>query len=81
MRAQLGGVSLLLLASCGDDSATPPTATWQLLGSQRPSALLAAWASGTDNAWVVGGREPSDMRPTVLRFDGTACPRAPRAHL
>lgn len=46
--------------------------TWQLLGEQRPSSLLAVWSSGIDNVWVVGGREGTGGGPTVLHYDGTA---------
>ena len=69
-------MSLALLAlavGCsGDDGGPAAPATWQLLGENRPSALLGAWASSVDDAWVVGGREGSGGSPTVFHFDGTA---------
>ncbi|MDB4953099.1 MAG: hypothetical protein JWO36_668 [Myxococcales bacterium] len=69
MRASLF-VTLLLLASCGQT--VSKDAHWQLLGQQRPSSLLAVWASSTDNVWVVGGREGTGGAPTVFHYDGTA---------
>lgn len=61
---------LLSLASCGGDG--DDTGTWQLLGENRPSSLLAAWASGLDDVWVVGGREGTGGSPTVFHYDGAA---------
>ncbi len=65
-------VALFLLASCGGDDAPVEEGHWQLLGGQRPSSLLAVWASSLDNVWVVGGREGAGMGPTVFHYDGTA---------
>lgn len=65
-------VSLLLIASCGGDDGPADEARWQLLGEQRPSSLLAVWASSIDNVWIVGGREGTGGAPTVFHFDGTA---------
>lgn len=62
----------LLAVGCGDDGPAPGEATWQLLGENRPSALLAAWASNVDDVWIVGGREGMGGSPTVFHYDGTA---------
>jgi hypothetical protein len=62
---------LLIIAGCGDDAPTEE-AKWQLLGEDRPSSLLAVWASGLDNVWVVGGREGTGLGPSVFHYDGTA---------
>lgn len=64
--------AVLFLASCGDDGPTQTEGTWQLLGQKRPSSLLATWASGLGDVWVVGGREGAGAGPTVFHYDGTA---------
>ena len=63
--------AVLILASCGDDGPTEE-GTWQLLGQQRPSSLLAVWASSLQDVWVVGGREGVGMGPSVFHHDGTS---------
>ncbi len=65
-------VALMSLASCGGDDTPVGEARWQLLGSQRPSSLLAVWSSGPDDVWVVGGREGMGVGPTVFHYDGAA---------
>lgn len=65
-------VSVLLFASCGGDGGSSDEARWQLLGDQRPSSLLAVWASSVDDVWIVGGREGTGGAPTVFQFDGSA---------
>jgi hypothetical protein len=62
-------LAMLIVSSCGDDG---PEAEWQLLGEERPSSLLAVWASGLDDVWVVGGREGLGMGPSVFHYDGSA---------
>lgn len=66
----------LLALGCGDDAAPPADATspgtWQLIAEDLPSSLLAAWSSGNQNIWVVGGREAAGAGPLVYHFDGTA---------
>jgi hypothetical protein len=59
---------LFIIASCGGDDG-PPDARWQLVGEDRPSSLLAVWADGTENVWVVGGREGIGGSPVVLHHD------------
>lgn len=72
MRVMLIATALSILASCGDDGPEEEEATWQLLGSGRPSSLLAVWAASSQNAWVVGGREGLGGAPSVFHFDGAA---------
>ena len=67
-----GLLLLALIASCGGDDGEAGPGHWQLLGEGRPSSLLAAWSSGLDNVWVVGGREGAGAAPTVFHYDGTA---------
>ena len=64
--------AVLFLTSCGEDGPTVTEKTWHLLGERRPSSLLATWATGIDNVWVVGGREAAGAGPTVLHYDGAA---------
>jgi hypothetical protein len=77
MRQSVAFVTLLAAAAaaCGDDSPggidAPGGGGWQLLGSQRPSSLLAVWAPSTDNVWIVGGREGIGGAPTVWHLDGS----------
>ena len=78
-RGILGHVRMRVLFSlavalfgCGGGDGTTEPARWQLLGEQRPSSLLAAWSSGIDNVWIVGGREGVGGAPTVFRYDGSA---------
>jgi len=68
MRA-LSFIVLLIITGCGDDGPTEE-GRWQLLGEGRPSSLLAVWADGVDNVWVVGGREGVGGAPTVFHYDG-----------
>lgn len=73
IRATILATLSTLAAACGDDGQDPPVeATWQLLGENRPSALLAAWASSVDDVWIVGGREGMGGSPAVFHYDGAA---------
>lgn len=72
MRASLFVLIAVTLMSCGGDDDPGSEASWQLLGEQRPSSLLAVWASGPDDVWVVGGREGVGMGPSVFHYDGAA---------
>ena len=65
---------LLVFVGCGGGD-PDGEGHWQLLGSSRTSSLLAAWASGVDDAWIVGGREGLGTAPVAYHFDGTAWTR------
>lgn len=72
MRGLYFALALALGTGCGGDDGTAASGTWQLLGEGRPSSLLAAWSSGLDNVWIVGGREGTGGAPALLHYDGTA---------
>ena len=66
---------LVSLAACGGDDGGTDDGTWELLGAQRPSSLLAVWASSKDDVWVVGGREGAGGAPVAHHYDGAAWSR------
>lgn len=67
-------LTICAVAACGDDGMTPPVteAKWQKLAERKPSSLLAAWSSGLDNVWIVGGREGAGNNAAVFHYDGAA---------
>jgi hypothetical protein len=64
----------LLIACGGDDGGSTVTGHWQMLTpTKQPSSLLAAWSSGMDNVWIVGGREGNAAGvPVIWHYDGAA---------
>lgn len=72
MRRALALPLALVLAACGESARS---ASWQLLASQQPGALLAIWGSSPSDVWVTGGRGELAGPPTVLHLEGNAWSR------
>ncbi|MGH9888206.1 MAG: hypothetical protein ACREBE_21920, partial [bacterium] len=62
----------LLGTACGESG---HDASWKLLASEQPAALLAVWGTTADNVWVVGGRSELAGAPTILHRSGGAWTR------
>jgi hypothetical protein len=59
------------LAACGEDPPKEPVAQkWQLLGADRPEAMLSVVGTSTSDVWVVGADKGAG--PVVLHWDGAA---------
>jgi hypothetical protein len=72
MRRALALPLALVLASCGQSARS---ASWQLLASHEPGALLAVWGTSPANVWIAGGRGELSGAPTVLHLEGSAWSR------
>jgi hypothetical protein len=72
MRRGLALPLAFLLAACGESARS---ASWQLLASREPGALLAVWGTSPANVWVAGGRGELSGAPTILHFEGASWSR------
>ncbi len=55
--------------SCGS-SAVDDSASWTLVHSKLPGALMAVWGSSADDVWAVGADRGDGTGATAMHFDG-----------
>ncbi len=70
-------LGLGLVTACESNDPPEEEATWELVHSGLPSALLSVWGHNASDVWAVGGDTRDGDGPLVLHYDGQRWERVP----